>query len=252
LSEKVTVSDFAIEKALGELDKFSFIRLTAETVSIHPLLQAVEQDSLGEEERERWLVWACRLFNAFAPASPDDVRTWGVWVPLSIHAGTLLGHAKYQGIDALPIAFMANQLGKFLYARAAYAQAESFYEQALAIQEKALGPNHPDVGASLSNMASLYCAQGRYDEAEPLYEQALAIQEKALGPNHSDVGAILSSLASLYRAKGQYHEAERLFEQALMIQIKTLGPNHLNVGASLKNWGVPDVAGQARVLVIES
>jgi TIR domain len=78
LSEKVTTSDLAIEKALGELDKFSFIRLTAETVSMHPLLQAVEQDSMGADERERWLGWAARLFNAFAPASPNDVRT--CWV----------------------------------------------------------------------------------------------------------------------------------------------------------------------------
>jgi hypothetical protein len=89
LGEKVTVSNLAIEKALGELDKFSFIRLTAETVSMHPLLQAVEQDSrdfLGADKRERWLVWAARLFNAFAPERPGDTRTWDVWLPLLPHA----------------------------------------------------------------------------------------------------------------------------------------------------------------------
>ena len=92
LGGNADVSDLSIDKALGELDRFSLIRLTSETVSVHRLLQAVEQDSLPKEERERWLVWAVRLFAAFAPASPDDVRTWGVWLPLSQHAETLIEH----------------------------------------------------------------------------------------------------------------------------------------------------------------
>src|ERR1700730_12678514 len=37
----------------------------------------------------------------------------------------------------------------------------------LAIHEKALGPNHTDVGASLHDLAGLYLSQGRYTEAEP-------------------------------------------------------------------------------------
>jgi hypothetical protein len=40
----------AIEEALGELASFSLIRLTPETVSVHRLLQPVEQDALTKEE----------------------------------------------------------------------------------------------------------------------------------------------------------------------------------------------------------
>ncbi len=65
-----------------------------------------------------------------------------------------------------------------------------FTERALAIWEKALGPDHPDVAASLNNLASLYHAQGAYERAKPLYERALAIREKALGPDHPDVGRV--------------------------------------------------------------
>jgi hypothetical protein len=50
LGEEVTVSNLAIEKALGELDRFSLIRLTPEAVSVHRLLQAVEQDALTKDE----------------------------------------------------------------------------------------------------------------------------------------------------------------------------------------------------------
>ncbi len=68
-----------------------------------------------------------------------------------------------------------------------YAEAEPLYRRALAIDEKALGPEHPDVGQSLNNLAEGYHSQGRYAEAEPLYKRALAIFEKALGPEHPDV-----------------------------------------------------------------
>ena len=60
-----------------------------------------------------------------------------------------------------------------------YAEAEPLYKRALAIPEKALGPDHPSVGTSLNNLAGLYRAQGRYAEAEPLYKRALAIREGA-------------------------------------------------------------------------
>ena len=69
-------------------------------------------------------------------------------------------------------------------AQSQYREAEALYKRALAITEKALGPDHPDVGALLNNIAGLYRAQGRFSEAEPLYQRALAITEKGLGPDH--------------------------------------------------------------------
>jgi tetratricopeptide (TPR) repeat protein len=237
LTEEATVSDLAIEKALGELDRFSLVRLTSKTVSVHRLLQAVERDALAAEERERWLLYAVQLFNAFAPWS-YEVLTWSVWMPLAPHAETLLGHSKEQGIDAPPpVALTANQLGLFLYARAAYAAAEPLYERALAIYEKALGPVHPEVAASLNYLAELYQVQGRYAEAESLYERALVIYEEALGPAHSDVAASLNNLAELYRAQGRYAEAEPLYKRALGIWEQALGPEHHYVSASLNNLG---------------
>ncbi len=41
-----------------------------------------------------------------------------------------------------------------------YAEAEPLYQRSMAIREKALGPEHPDVAQSLNNLAGLYEAQG--------------------------------------------------------------------------------------------
>src|SRR5580658_3420397 len=75
-----------------------------------------------------------------------------------------------------------NQRVVELYQAGRYAEAIPLAQRALAIREKALGPNHPAVAQSLNILALLYDGQGRYAEAEPLYKRALAIREKALGP----------------------------------------------------------------------
>src|SRR5262249_41345035 len=213
----------------------SLIRLTSETVSVHQLLQAVEQDSLPKEECERWLVWAARLFNAFAPESPHDVRTWRVWLPLEPHAEALLDHTERRGIGALPIAGIANQLGFLLSTRGTYARAEALFRRAVEISEKALGPKDPEMAAGLNNLAFLYDAQGQYGKAEPLYERALAIWEEALGPEHPNVATSLSNLAMLYIAQGQYSKAEPFCQRALAIRRKVLDPEHPEGSTNLNN-----------------
>ncbi len=107
-----------------------------------------------------------------------------------------------------------------------YAEAEPLYKRSLAITEKALGPEHPNVANSLNNLAELYRAQGKYAEAEPLYKRSLAIREKALGPEHPNVANSLNNLAELYRAQGKYAEAEPLYKCSLAITEKALGPEH--------------------------
>lgn len=74
-----------------------------------------------------------------------------------------------------------NNLAELYRNQGKYADAEPLYRQSLAIWEKVLGPDHPDVATSLNNLALLYRAQGKYVEAEPLYKRSLAIREQSLG-----------------------------------------------------------------------
>ena len=67
-----------------------------------------------------------------------------------------------------------------------YTKAEPLLGRALAIKEKALGPEHPDTATSLNNLAGLYWLMGDYAKAEPLLQRALAIREKAVGAEHPD------------------------------------------------------------------
>jgi tetratricopeptide (TPR) repeat protein len=116
-----------------------------------------------------------------------------------------------------------------------YSEAEGLYKRALAILEKALGANHPDVGWTLNDLALVYRGQGRYGEAEGLNERALAILEKALGASHAQVGQALNDLGNVYRDQGKYVEAEEFLKRALAIREKALGTSHPRVAVSLAN-----------------
>jgi hypothetical protein len=59
------------------------------------------------------------------------------------------------------VAWSLNSLAELHRAQGRYAEAEPFSERALAIRERTLGPDHPDVAAVLENYARLLRATGR-------------------------------------------------------------------------------------------
>ncbi len=94
-------------------------------------------------------------------------------------------------------------MAELLRIQGQHAAAEPLHRRSLAIYQKALGPDHPDVALSVNNLAGLLGDQGQYAAAEPLYRRSLAIREKALGPDHPDVATSLNNLAFLLIANGQ-------------------------------------------------
>jgi CHAT domain-containing protein len=66
-------------------------------------------------------------------------------------------------------------------ARRDYVHAEPLYQRALAIREKALGPEHPDVANSLKELALLYQFNSDRQKALPLMMRGMRIEEHNLG-----------------------------------------------------------------------
>ncbi|MDD2814568.1 MAG: tetratricopeptide repeat protein [Thiotrichaceae bacterium] len=151
--------------------------------------------------------------------------------------------AKYglQAIEALPAKY-EESLGNYLndtalatYMAGQYNEAKTLFERSVAIREKALGKEHPNVAQSLNSLALLYQVQGNYSQAKPLLERSLAIREKFLGKEHPDVATSVYNLAELYRVQGNYSQANPLFERSLAIREKVLGKEHPKVAFSLNN-----------------
>ena len=137
--------------------------------------------------------------------------------------------------DALGRAEALANRGSELEQQGRYDDAIPLTSDALAIREKMLGSDHPDVAKSLNNLAALYVEKGRFAEAEPLYQRSLAILEKVRGPENPDVASILDNLGNLYRAQGRYAEAETLVRRALAIRENAFGSEDPNIAKSLNN-----------------
>jgi tetratricopeptide (TPR) repeat protein len=113
------------------------------------------------------------------------------------------------------------------------AKAEPLYKRSLEIREKALGPNHFEIGNTCYNWANFYIGHGDGVHAEPLLKRALAVYERSLPPDHPNVAMVLNGLAGLLIDKGNVDEAEPYARRALAIQEKSLGPDHPSLAAPL-------------------
>ena len=134
---------------------------------------------------------------------------------------------------------------------AQYEKALPLKQHALAIHEKALGPEHPDTASSLSNLAMTYIDVAQYDKALPLEQRALAIREKTLGPEHPDTALGLNNLAGTFGKLTQHEKALPLEQRALAIYEKALGPDHPKTALMLKNLAVTfDRMGQTDLAIV--
>ncbi len=71
-----------------------------------------------------------------------------------------------------------NMAGRIAHEMGSYQEALPFYEKALALREKSLGPEHPDVAQSLENYAKLLSKTGRAKDAAQLVARAQTIKGK--------------------------------------------------------------------------
>src|SRR4029077_19750932 len=126
-----------------------------------------------------------------------DEKGWKLWEQLTPHCQTVLDRLRNHALEPKATGIM-TRFALWLNNRAEFGEAEPLYLRALAIREKALGSEHPDVASSLICLAALYDNQGQYAKSEPLCLRALAIWEKALGSEHPNVASGLNSLALLY------------------------------------------------------
>merc|ERR1711965_693989 len=101
------------------------------------------------------------------------------------------------------------------------------YDEALEIQLKKLGNDHPSVADTYNNMAGVYDSQDKYDEALEYYNKSLEIKLKKLGNDHPGVADIKYNIALLYKNKlNNKAEAKTLFEDCVRIYTIIYGENH--------------------------
>jgi tetratricopeptide (TPR) repeat protein len=121
---------------------------------------------------------------------------------------------------------MLNNFGRTLGgSEATRRQAEEYVLRGRLILQKALGPRHPYVALTLTNLAEIDRRDGKYAEAEALYRAALEIQQEAWPAAHPDTAQTLHDLGLLMAAQRRFSEAAAFFETAATMREALFGPD---------------------------
>jgi tetratricopeptide (TPR) repeat protein len=274
-SQEVAHDPLELNKALVVLRKYSLVKRnpTTKTINVHRLVQDVLRNSMEKEQQRRWSTSVMRtLSQEFPDGEPDSwpvclrylpharvaIKWITTWQMRFIEAVNLLDHVGYyldkrgeyaeaqtyykqalallsETEEPLLAAHIHSRLGVLSILTAQSFQAEQHLKNALALREQLLEPNHPDIAQNLNDLAGVYHNQKKLREAAPLYQQALTIQEQTLGAENPATIRTLSNLALLYYSQKNYAESEALNKRALTAREHLFGTQHPDTGQSLLN-----------------
>lgn len=203
------------------------------TYRLHPLTQKNLRTKLEHLENSKELKQAfISAILTVAQQIPQTATRQQIQaiMPGIIHIQEIVEYKSlrdYLTEDNLLLPFIA--LGKFYTSQCLYEEARYWYEYCLKFNQTIYGSHHPNIAASLNNLATLYCEQNHFFEAEPLLIEALDIQKQLLGENDIEIASSLNNLANIYCDQSRYQEAEPLFLKALAILQVNWGDNHPEV-----------------------
>ncbi|XP_022810037.1 tetratricopeptide repeat protein 28-like [Stylophora pistillata] len=121
-----------------------------------------------------------------------------------------------------------------------FEKAKEYHELALSSNLKTLGPEHVEVASSYSNLGSVHKKLGDFEKAKENWvtlRRLRSITLKKLGPEHVRVASSYSKLGSVHEELGDFEKAKEYYELALSIQLKKLGPEHVRVASSYSKLG---------------
>jgi tetratricopeptide (TPR) repeat protein len=148
----------------------------------------------------------------------------GAMLPFQPHLRALVAVALERR-DA-EAASLAHALATHLRIMGDMAAARQFYEQAVAIRDQVLGPDHLDTLESCNRLASIMSVQGDQPGARALLERVLSTAKRLFGPENPEVAVALSNLAGIVQMQGDNAAARSLYEESLAISQKTLPADH--------------------------
>lgn len=204
------------------------------TLSLHRLVQVVLRADLKKPAERRWVERVVRMLNTLFP-DPDDAAGWPTCQRYLPHAQVAAQLMKQTGLTLLEGPRLLNHAGQYLQERGLYPEAKPYHEQALSIQEQSLGPVHPEIAASLHELAALSWHQELDDQAIAYNQRALSIRRQTLEPLHPDIARSLTGLAASYAGKGDNDSAVPLLQEAIAIWEQVLGRDHPDVATGINN-----------------
>ena len=217
--------------ALAGLAAHSLVTLDADSVSVHPLVQATARTpdtSDPHRDPEHIRVAHERAVDLLLASLPDDVtarESLAWWEGLVPHVDHLDAHTP--GDSATPaLAVLRALTGQFLHEQGSVRRAITFLERAVEGMVRTLGEDHPDTLVMRNNLASAYASAGEAHRAVALYEEVHERQSRVLGEDHPGTLVTAANLALAYQSLGSLDHALTSYRRILETQLRVLGEDH--------------------------
>jgi len=139
-------------------------------------------------------------------------------------------------------AWLLNDLGCVLELQRKHAEAAQAHGQAIALKEKVLGKEHPDIGISEANIAIAFEGMGRNLEALAHVNRSVEILERTLGNGHPELAVSLVDQGEILNVLGRHQEAYKAFEHASRIWEEEVGPETVAMTYALHGIGTTYLA----------
>lgn len=110
-----------------------------------------------------------------------------------------------------------------------YEGAVRMAREALEIQEKVFGTEHPNIAVTLNGLGTSLQSLERYEEAKRALQRSVDMHRALEGARSAKVAPPLSNLALIEHAQGNLDVARTMFEEVLSIEVEKLGANHPNI-----------------------
>jgi tetratricopeptide (TPR) repeat protein len=107
-----------------------------------------------------------------------------------------------------------------------YRDAVQLFSEALDINERLLGPDHPTTGISLQNLAGTFMRLGEFETASALDRRSLAIVSKVHGDAHPETARHRLNVAGNESERFAFDTAEAMIEESLNTFHSVFGPEH--------------------------
>jgi len=242
--------------SVAALRRYSLVRVVADGLFVHRLLQTVVRAALDLNTERVWTSAAVRLLRAGFPDDSTEVTTWAECDRLLPHVLVVAGHAQRLDVEAEGRLWLLSRAGWYLGSRGRYRQAVRLHDQALAGYRRLFGDNHPTTLSSMEDLAETRWVIGDLQVSRELHEQTLAGYRQLYGDDDPHTLHAMNNLAATLSDLGDLQAARELHEQTLARYRRVLGedyPDALwsmnNLAATLRRLG--DLQG-AHDLVVET
>jgi tetratricopeptide (TPR) repeat protein len=226
------------DQARTALRRYSLIDVSAGSIAVHRLVQAVTRDRLAKgDEEAKWAEAALKLVDDAFPFKEDVVETWNPSARLLPHLLAAASHSERLGVALEFTSRLLNDAGLYLRNRGQLGEAGRVLKRALAIAEKVYGPDHPATAIRASNIGLILKHQGDPAGALRYAQRALAIDEKIYGPGNPEAATDANNIGAILQDQGDLEGALRYTQRALAIDEKAYGPDHPQVAVCAGNIG---------------